>query len=332
MKRIAIITSGGDAPGMNAAIRAATLTALSSGCEVFGVKRGYQGLITGEIIKLTSMEVAEILHHGGTVLHSARSKEFQTPAGREKAAIQLENLGIEGIIVIGGDGSFRGARELSNLGFRTVGIPATIDNDIECTDLSIGFDTALNTVLEAINKIRDTAVSHDRVYVVEVMGKNSGFIALYAALAGGADAVLVPEIEPDLDQLIQRIHTVNRIGRRHSIVLVAEGVYGDPLSGRSFAESAAFKVGTYLNLKVKKDIRITILGHIQRGGSPSALDLTLGTRLGAKAFKLLLAGENKKMVGWVNHSVQVSAMDDAIARKKQVEPEIFKLAETLAST
>lgn len=332
MKRIAIITSGGDAPGMNAAIRAATLTAISSGCEVFGVKRGYQGLITGEIMELTSMAVSEILHQGGTVLHSARSKEFQTVEGREKAAIQLRNLGVEGIIVIGGDGSFRGARELSNLGFATVGIPGTIDNDIQCTDLSIGFDTALNTVLDSITKIRDTAVSHDRVYVVEVMGKNSGFIALYAALAGGADAVLVPEIEPDLDQVIQRIHTVNRIGRRHSIVLVAEGVYGDPLSGRSFTESAAFKVGTYLNLKVKKDIRITILGHIQRGGSPSALDLTLGTRFGAKAVDVLLAGENGKMVGWVDHDVQVSAMDDAIARKKQVEPEIFKLAEILAST
>ncbi|HHT49523.1 MAG TPA: 6-phosphofructokinase [Firmicutes bacterium] len=331
MKRIAIITSGGDAPGMNAAIRAATLTAVKAGCEVFGVKRGYQGLLTGEITELTSIVVSDILHRGGTVLRSARSKEFKTEEGREKAVQQLHNYGIEGIVVIGGDGSFRGGLELANLGFATVGIPGTIDNDIECTDLSIGFDTALNTVLDSINKIRDTAVSHDRVYVVEVMGKNSGFIALYAGLAGGADAVLIPEVEPNLDQVVQRIETVNRTGRRHCIVLVAEGIFGDPLSGRAFSESAAFKVATYINLKIKKDTRVTILGHIQRGGSPSALDRTLGTRFGAKAVELLLAGENRKMVGWVDHDLKVSPMDDAIARKKRIEPEVYALVETLAS-
>ncbi|NLY90244.1 MAG: 6-phosphofructokinase [Firmicutes bacterium] len=331
MKRIAIITSGGDAPGMNAAIRAATLTAIKAGCEVFGVKRGYQGLITGEISELTSLTVSDILHRGGTILHSARSKEFATAEGREKAIKHLHDFGIEGIVVIGGDGSFRGALELSNLGFATVGIPGTIDNDIECTDLSIGFDTALNTVLDSINKIRDTAVSHDRVYVVEVMGKNSGFIALYAGLAGGADAVLIPEVEPDLDQVVQRIEMVSRIGRRHSIVIVAEGIFGDPLSGRAFSESAAFKVATYINLKVKKDTRVTILGHIQRGGSPSALDRTLGTRFGAKAVELLISGESRMMVGWVDHDLKVSPMDEAIARKKRVEPEVYALAETLAS-
>ena len=331
MKRIAIITSGGDAPGMNAAIRAATLTAIKNGCEVFGVIRGYQGLISGEITELTSLGVADILHRGGTILHSARSKEFTTVEGREKAVKTLQDFGIEGIVVIGGDGSFRGALELANLGFATVGIPGTIDNDIECTDLSIGFDTALNTVLDSINKIRDTAVSHDRVYVVEVMGKNSGFIALYAALAGGADAVLIPEVEPDLDKVVQRLETVSRVGRRHSIVIVAGGIFGDPLGGRAFSESAGFKVATYINLKVKKDTRVTILGHIQRGGSPSALDRTLGTRFGAKAVELLLAGESRMMVGWVDHDLKVSPMEEAIARKKRVEPEVYALAETLAS-
>ncbi|HEY8392778.1 MAG TPA: 6-phosphofructokinase [Capillibacterium sp.] len=331
MKRIAIITSGGDAPGMNAAIRAATLTAIKNGCEVFGVIRGYQGLINGEITELTSLAVSDILHRGGTILHSARSKEFATAEGREKAVQTLHDFGIEGVVVIGGDGSFRGALELTKLGFATVGIPGTIDNDIECTDLSIGFDTALNTVLDSINKIRDTAVSHDRVYVVEVMGKNSGFIALYSALAGGADAVLIPEVEPDLDKVVQRIETVSRIGRRHSIVIVAEGIFGDPLSGRAFSESAAFKVATYINLKVKKDTRVTILGHIQRGGSPSALDRTLGTRFGAKAVELLLDGENGMMVGWVDHDLKVSPMEEAIARKKRVEPEVYALAETLTS-
>jgi len=331
VKRIAIITSGGDAPGMNAAIRAATLTAIKNGCEVFGVIRGYQGLINGEITELTSLAVSDILHRGGTILHSARSKEFATAEGREKAVQTLHDFGIEGVVVIGGDGSFRGALELTKLGFATVGIPGTIDNDIECTDLSIGFDTALNTVLDSINKIRDTAVSHDRVYVVEVMGKNSGFIALYSALAGGADAVLIPEVEPDLDKVVQRIETVSRIGRRHSIVIVAEGIFGDPLSGRAFSESAAFKVATYINLKVKKDTRVTILGHIQRGGSPSALDRTLGTRFGAKAVELLLDGENGMMVGWVDHDLKVSPMEEAIARKKRVEPEVYALAETLTS-
>lgn len=332
MKRIAIITSGGDAPGMNAAIRAATLTAVKAGSEVFGIKRGFQGLITGEIVELNSMGVSDILHRGGTILHSARSKEFKTAEGREKAAQQLRALGVEGVVVIGGDGSFRGAQELSDLGFATVGIPGTIDNDIECTDLSVGFDTALNTVLDAINKIRDTALSHDRVYVVEVMGKNSGFIALYAGLAGGADAVLIPEIEPDLDQVVQQIQKVKQIGRRHSIVLVAEGVFGDPLTSLSISESAAFKVATYINLKVKKDTRVTILGHIQRGGSPSALDRTLGTRFGAKAVELLLAGENGKMVGWVNHEIKVSPMAEAILRKKQIDPKLYQLIETLASS
>ncbi|NLC54200.1 MAG: 6-phosphofructokinase [Firmicutes bacterium] len=332
MKRIAIITSGGDAPGMNAAIRAATLTAVKAGSEVFGVIRGFQGLITGEIIELTSMGVSDILHRGGTILHSARSQEFKTEEGREKAAKQLHDLGVEGIVVIGGDGSFRGAQALSSMGFATVGIPGTIDNDIECTDLSVGFDTALNTVLDAINKIRDTALSHDRVYVVEVMGKNSGFIALYAGLAGGADAVLIPEIQPDLDQVVHQIQKVKAIGRRHSIVLVAEGVFGQPLTGISISDSAAFKVATFINLKVKKDTRVTILGHIQRGGLPSALDRTLGTQFGAKAVELLLAGEKGKMVGWVDHEIKVSAMEDAIARKKQIDYKLYQLIEVLAAT
>ena len=331
MKRIAIITSGGDAPGMNAAIRAATLTAIKDGCEVFGVKRGYQGLLTGEIVELTSMGVSDILHRGGTILHSARSKEFKTEEGREKAAKQLHDLGIEGLVVIGGDGSFRGAQSFLAWALPPWG-SGTIDNDIECTDLSVGFDTALNTVLDAINKIRDTALSHDRVYVVEVMGKNSGFIALYAGLAGGADAVLVPEIQPDLDKVVHQIQKVKAIGRRHSIVLVAEGVFGDPLTGISISDSAAFKVATYINLKVKKDTRVTILGHIQRGGSPSALDRTLGTQFGAKAVELLLAGEKGKMVGWVDHGIKVSLMEEAIARKKQIDPKLYHLIEVLAST
>ncbi|HBK68128.1 MAG TPA: 6-phosphofructokinase [Firmicutes bacterium] len=331
MKKIAIITSGGDAPGMNAVIRAATLTGINAGCQVFGVKRGYQGLITGEIVELTSAAVFDILHRGGTVLHSARCPKFGTEAGQKKALEQLENFQIEGMVVIGGDGSFRGAQALNKLGFTTVGIPATIDNDIGCTDFSVGFDTAVNTVLDAINKIRDTASSHDRVYVVEVMGKNSGFIALYSGLSGGADAILIPEIEFDLESVVKRIGEINRKGREYSIVLVAEGLFGDPISGRFIAESSAFKVGTYINEQTGRDTRITILGHIQRGGSPSALDRTLGTRFGAKATELLLAGETNKMVGWVRNEIKVSTMDEAIANKNQVDPTLYQLTEILAA-
>lgn len=331
MKRIAIITSGGDAPGMNAAIRAATLTGINAGCQVFGVKRGYKGLITGEIVGLSSMAVSDILHRGGTVLHSARCPEFATEEGQKKALEQLEKFQIEGLVVIGGDGSFRGAQDLNKMGFVTVGIPATIDNDIGCTDCALGFDTTLNTVLDAINKIRDTAISHDRVYVVEVMGKNSGFIALYSGLAGGADAILVPEIEPDLDKVVERVEEINRKGRGHSIVIVAEGIFGDPVNALSTTESSAFKVGTYVKQKTGKDTRITILGHIQRGGSPSALDRTLGTRFGATATKLLLDGETQKMVGWVKSEIKISTMDEAMSAKNRIDLELYKLAEILAS-
>ncbi len=331
VRKIAILTSGGDAPGMNAVIRAATLKGIKAGCKIYGIKRGYQGLITGEIEELTVETVSDILHRGGTILHSARSKDFKTGEGQKKALEQIEKLGIDGIVVIGGDGSFRGAQILNQLGVATVGVPATIDNDIGCTDFSIGFDTALNTVLDAISKIRDTAVSHDRVYVVEVMGKNSGFIALYAGLGGGADAVLIPEIPPDLDQLVKRIEENDQRGRGHSIVIVAEGLFGGPSGGQVLAEGTAFKVATYINLRTRKDTRITILGHLQRGGSPSALDRTLGTRFGAVAVDLLLAGETNKMVGWVKNEIKVSTMDEAIARKNQIDPELYQLVENLSS-
>lgn len=331
MHKIAIITSGGDAPGMNAVIRAATLTGINAGCRMFGVKRGYQGLINGEIEELTAIAVSDILHRGGTTLHSARSKEFQTEEGQKKALAQIEKFGIEGVVVVGGDGSFRGAQTLNKLGVTTIGIPATIDNDIACTDISIGFDTALNTVLDAINKIRDTALSHDRVYVVEVMGKNSGFIALYAGLGGGADAILIPELEPDLDQLVKRVEENNKKGRGYSIVIVAEGLFGDPSGGHALSEGTAFKVGTYINLTTRKDTRITMLGHIQRGGSPSALDRTLGTRFGAAAIDLLVGGETNKMVGWVKNEIKVSTMDEAIAHKNQIDPKLYQLVEMLAS-
>lgn len=332
MKRIAVITSGGDAPGMNAAVRAAVLKGLASGCQVYGVKRGYQGLISGEIIEFNAMAVSDILHRGGTVLHSARCPEFKTKEGREKAAAHLDRLKIDGLVIIGGDGSFRGAKDLNKMGYTTVGIPATIDNDIGCTDFALGFDTAVNTALDAVNKIRDTAASHDRVYVVEVMGRNSGFLALYSGLAGAAEAVLVPEVEPDLDEVVRRIRKNDAKGRTNSIIIVAEGLFGNPVSGRPSSESSAFKVGTYIHEQTGKDTRITILGHIQRGGSPSAVDRILGTRFGAKAVELLLDGETEKMVGWVQNRITVSPLDLAIESRNDIDLSLLKLADVLATT
>ena len=332
MKRIAIVTSGGDAPGMNAAIRAATLKAINAGCKVFGAKRGYQGLITGEIVELNALAVSDILHRGGTILHSARCPEFKTEEGQKKALNNLEIYKIDGLVIIGGDGSFRGAKDLNELGFTTIGIPGTIDNDIGCTERALGFDTAVNTALDAINKIRDTAASHDRVYVVEVMGKNAGFIAVNAGLAGAAEAILIPEVEPDLDEVVKRVKANDVRGRSHSIVVVAEGVFGDPISGRPTCESSAMTVGNYLREKTGKDTRITILGHIQRGGSPSGVDRILGTRFGAKSVDLLLDGETEKMVGWNKNELTVSPMDESIAAGNRIDLNLLALADLLATT
>jgi len=332
MKKIAVITSGGDAPGMNAAIRAVTLKALHEGCQVFGVKKGYQGLITGEIVELTSFAVSEILHRGGTILFSTRCPEFKTEEGMKKAKKQLERLGIDGLVVIGGDGSFRGAMDLSKMGFAVVGIPATIDNDIGGTELSLGFDTAVNTALDAINKIRDTAISHERVYVIEVMGRNAEFIALYAGLAGAADAILIPEVEPDLDEVVFRVKNATAKGRGHSIVVVAEGLFGNPMSGRNTAESSAFKVGNYVMEKTGKDTRITILGHLQRGGSPSATDRILGTRFGAKAVEQLLSGDTEKMLGWNKNEITVAPLQEGIGKRNVLDLSLLSLADLLAVT
>jgi 6-phosphofructokinase 1 len=332
MKRIAVITSGGDAPGMNAAIRAVTLKGLNAGCQVFGVKKGYQGLITGEIVELNSYAVSQILHRGGTILFSTRCPEFKEEQGMKKAKEHLERLGIEGLIVIGGDGSFRGAMDLSKMGFAVIGIPATIDNDIGGTELSLGFDTAVNTALDAINKIRDTAISHERVYVVEVMGRNAGFIALYAGLAGAADAILIPEVEPDLDEVVFRVKNATAKGRGHSIVVVAEGLFGNPMSGRTTAESSAFKVGNYVMEKTGKDTRITILGHLQRGGSPSATDRILGTRFGAKAMEQLLSGATEQMLGWNKNEVTIGPLRDGITKRNHLDLTLLSLADLLAVT
>ncbi|MGE5582788.1 MAG: 6-phosphofructokinase [Bacillota bacterium] len=326
--KIGILTSGGDAPGMNAAIRSAVRTAIFHGCEAYGIKRGFSGILEGNIIPMDSHSVADILQRGGTILQSARSLEFKTPAGQAKAKEQLEKLGLNGLVIIGGDGSFRGAQVLNKMGFRTVGLPGTIDNDIGCTDYSIGFDTAVNTVLDAMNKIRDTASSHNRTCLIEVMGKNAGFIAVSAALTGGAEAVLVPEIPYDLESLAAQIVKNTARKKSHSIVLVAEGLFGDPTN---FEHSSAFKVGNYLQIRTGIDIRITILGHLQRGGTPTYFDRKIATLMGAKAIELLLAGETEKMVGFTDNRIQVYDLDTAINTKKTLDPAELELVNIMAN-
>lgn len=331
MKRMAIITSGGDAPGMNAVIRAVVRTAVFQGCEVIGVRRGYAGLIHGDFINLSTRDVGNILHWGGTILHSARCPEFKTREGQRVAEDNLREQGIEGIVIVGGDGSFRGAQDLNRMGFATMGIPGSIDNDISCTDSSIGFDTAVNTAIEAIDKIRDTAFSHDRIYVVEVMGRNCGLLALHAGIGGGAEAILIPEFRQDPEEVVRRVADGIQHGKSHSIIVVAEGYLGDPISGRSTGESGAFRIGQLIQEHTDKETRITILGHIQRGGSPSALDRMIATLSGAKAVELLLTGETGKMIGYVDGKIQAFSMKESIATKKQVDLSMLELANILAA-
>lgn len=326
--KVGVLTSGGDAPGMNAAIRTVVRKALYHGCEVYGIKRGYSGLLTGEIVPLGSRSVSDILQKGGTILQSARCPEFKTSEGQAMAKAQLEKLGLNGLVIIGGDGSFRGAQVLNKMGFLTVGIPGTIDNDIGGTDYAIGFDTAVNTVLDAINKIRDTASSHNRVYVIEVMGKNSGFIAVGAGLTGGAEAILIPEKPVNLDDVCDRIIANAKLGKAHSIVLVAEGYFEDPVTAE---HSSGFRVGKYIAEKTGCDTRITILGHLQRGGTPTFFDRKLATLLANKAVELLLEGETEKMVGMVNNRIQAFPLEDAFTAKKSFSQQELELAGIMSS-
>lgn len=259
MKRIGVLTSGGDAPGMNAAIRAVVRTAIYHNIEVMGVMRGYKGLIDGEVQSMNISSVSDIMQRGGTIIHTARSEEFKTPEGQEKAVRTLREFGIEGLIVIGGDGSFRGAQALSNRGINTIGIPGTIDNDIACTDFTIGFDTAINTALESIGRIRDTSSSHERANIIEVMGRNSGEIALYSGLAGGAETIIVPEFGFNIDEICKKILKGMKRGKRHSIIVLAEGA-GD-----------AIALGKQIQEKTGIETKATILGYIQRGGFSHSL-------------------------------------------------------------
>ncbi len=326
--KIGILTSGGDAPGMNAAIRSIVRSALHFGAEVYGIRRGYAGLLKGDIVPMDSLAVAGILQRGGTILQSVHCPEFKTPEGQKIAKERLEELGLNGLVILGGDGSFRGAQVLNKMGFKTVGLPATIDNDIGCTDYSIGFDTAVNTVLDAMNKIRDTASSHNRTYVIEVMGKKAGFIAVAAGMTGGAEAVLIPEVPYNLEALSDQV-TRNVVRKKsHSIILVAEGLFGAPDNND---HPSAFRVGNYLSLRTGIEIRVTILGHLQRGGTPSFFDRKIATLMGAKAVELLLSGETEKMVGFTGNRIQVYDLDQAISTEKTIDPAELELVNVLAN-
>jgi 6-phosphofructokinase 1 len=319
LQRIALLTSGGDSPGMNACIRAVVRKAIYHGMEVIGINRGFNGFIEGDMGPMNLSSVADIIHRGGTILHTARSEQFLTPEGRARAYENVERFGIQGLVVIGGDGSFRGASVFSReFGLPVIGVPGTIDNDIPGTEQTIGFDTAINTVLEAIDKIRDTATSHERTFIIEVMGRRNGSIALAAGLAGGAESILIPEQPYDYEDICRRLLRGSRRGKVHSIIIVAEGASGGMEVGQRIKERTGF------------DTKVTILGHLQRGGSPSAFDRILASRLGAKAVELLMAGETRKMVGVKAGRVVGVDIDEALNGTRSVDLALYDLAGVLS--
>ncbi|MCM3568309.1 6-phosphofructokinase [Neobacillus mesonae] len=319
MKKIGVLTSGGDSPGMNPAIRAVVRKAIYHDIEVYGIYGGYAGLISGEIEKLGLGSVGDIIHRGGTMLHSARCPEFKTKEGQQKGIEQLRARGIEGLVVIGGDGSYQGAKALTEQGYPCIGVPGTIDNDIPGTDVTIGFDTALNTVIDAVDKIRDTATSHERTFIIEVMGRDAGDIALCAGLAGGAETILIPEENYDINEITERLLKGQERGKKHSIIIVAEGV----CSGVKFADE--------LQKAANLETRVSVLGHIQRGGSPTAADRVLASRLGAKAVELLIEGKGGRAVGIENNELVDYDIVEALENKKhKLDLNLYKLSKELS--
>ena len=308
VKRIGVLTSGGDAPGMNPAVRAVVRTAIHHGIEVYGIRRGWNGLINGDVEPLNVKSVSRIINKGGTILYTARSKEFMTPEGQQKAANTCKFLGLDSVIAIGGDGTFRGAQALSKYGINVIGIPATIDNDIGCTNYCLGFDTAANTALECIDKLRDTMQSHDRCSVVEVMGRRAGFLAMYVGLAVGATAVLVPENPLSRTELAEKIRRARLNGFTHYMIVVAEGA------------APATEVAQILREDLCLDPRITVLGHIQRGGSPTARDRVAATKMGYLAVKLLLEGKTNRIVCTQVGGFTDLDMDEGLGKIKKMQP------------
>ncbi|MCS6859357.1 MAG: 6-phosphofructokinase [Abditibacteriales bacterium] len=322
IQRIAVLTSGGDAPGMNAALRAVVRYAIYHGVEVVGVRRGYAGLIAGDFVQMHLTSVSGILHLGGTILKSSRCEEFKTSEGRQRAIVHLDRGQVDALIVIGGNGTTTGAADLSEMWDKPVmGVPSTIDNDLYGTDYTIGFDTAVNTALEAIDRLRDTAASHDRLLFVEVMGRDAGFIALLTGLAGGAEGILIPEISGDLDGLCETLVAGRRRGKQSSIVVVAEGN----------ETGGAFAVAEQVKKRVGLDYRVCVLGHVQRGGSPTAVDRLRASRYAAWAVQALLDGERGKVAGEVKGEPTLTPLREACSRKKDVDMSLYALARILSS-
>ncbi|WP_221567663.1 6-phosphofructokinase [Alkalihalobacillus sp. TS-13] len=318
MKRIGVLTSGGDSPGMNAAVRAVVREAIYQKIEVYGIYHGYAGLIEGNIEKMELGSVGDIIHRGGTMLYSARCEEFKTHEGQMKGVKQLEKFGIDGLVVIGGDGSYRGAQKLTEHGFPTITLPGTIDNDIPGTDYTIGFDTALNTAIDAIDKIRDTATSHERTYIIEVMGRNAGDIALWSGLAGGAESILIPEEDFKMEEITDRLRRGHDRGKKHSIIVVAEGV------------GSGVDIANQIKETTNYETRVTVLGHIQRGGSPTAFDRVLASRLGAKAVQMLLDGEAGKAVGIQKNKIVAHDINDVLSQTHKIDNEMYQLSQELS--
>lgn len=318
MKRLAVLTSGGDAPGMNAAIRAVVRYSIYHKIEVMGVIRGYRGLMHGDFVPMSVSSVGDIIHRGGTILKSARALEFLEEEGKQMAIRMLKENRIDGLIVIGGDGSFRGAREMSIRGIPSIGIPGTIDNDLAYTDYTIGFDTAVNTALDAIGKLRDTSSSHERVSIVEVMGRNCGDIALYAGMGGGAEAIIVPEIPYDIREISNKLLESAKRGKTQSIIIVAEGA--------ASAKEIAAKISELTNM----ESRTTILGHIQRGGTPTGYDRVLASKLGATAVECLLQGKKNRVVGIQNNRIIDVDIIEALDMPRRFDRKMHELSKVLS--
>ncbi|MDO4392849.1 MAG: 6-phosphofructokinase [Bacillota bacterium] len=319
MNKIGVLCSGGDSPGMNAAIRSSVRQALSLGMEVYGISRGYEGLLDGEIRKMEWRNVGDIIQRGGTILRSARSERFKTEEGRKHAKQVLDTFGIEGLVVIGGDGSLRGGLELSKLGITVMGVPGTIDNDLKYTDYTIGFDTAVNTILDMISRLRDTSSAHDRTTIMEIMGRRCGDLALHAGLAGGADSILIPEIEPDINEVCRKVLAGQQAGKLHSIILKAEGV---GIESKELAERIQSVTG--------REARVVVPGHIQRGGTPSCNDRILASRTASKAVHLLYDDEPSKAVGICRNEIIAVDLAEALEMEREVEYDLYELANILS--
>lgn len=320
-KKVAVLTSGGDAPGMNAAVRAVVRTGIDRGFDVYGVRRGYAGLISGDIEPLNPRSVGGIIQHGGTFLGSARSDEFRTPEGRRQALTHLEKQEIDAVIIIGGDGSQRGAYELSTLGVAVIGISSTIDNDLYGADMAIGVDTALNIALEAIDRLKVTASSHQRALVVETMGRNCGYLALMSGIAGGAEAIVIPEREIDPVAVAQIVRESYERGKSHALIVVAEG-----------AKNNATALGEYFRDHSPPgfQLRVTILGHVQRGGAPTAFDRLLATRLGVAATERIAQGKAGVLLGLIRGEIQATPLKDVASNKKELDLDLLETARILA--